>query len=148
MAKPVTFSASKLYISLGDGADPEVFTSPCGLTSRGLTFTKDLNDVTVPDCDDPDAPSWTERAVRTLSGEATGAGILAAEALPTWQDAFTSTDAGNVRVGINAPAADNGGYYAGRMHLSSFGVTGDLGDKLQVAVTLVSDGELVWVPAV
>jgi hypothetical protein len=148
MAKPTTFSASKLYISLGNGGSPEVFTVPCGLTTRGITLTKNTNDVTVPDCDDPDAPAWIERAVENLSGEATGSGILAAEALPTWQAAFNSTVSRNVRIGINAPPASNGGYYAGKAHLTSFGVTGDLGDKLQVAVTIVSDGEWVWVPAV
>jgi hypothetical protein len=146
MAQPKTFAASKLYIHLGDGGSPEVFGEPCGLTSHGITLTKDTNDVLVPDCADPDAPAWLERAVRSLSGEASGAGILAAEALPDWQDAFDSTTAPNVRVGINAPAADNGGYYGGKMHLTSFAITGELGDKLQVAVTFVSDGVLTWVP--
>lgn len=147
MAKPTTFSASKLYISMGDGADPEVFTAPCGLTSRGIAFSKETNDITVPDCDSPDDPAWTERGVRTLSAEVSGSGILAAEALPTWWGAYASTESFNVRVGLNAPAADNGGYWAGRMHLTAFGVTGDLGDKVQVSATLINDGELTWVDA-
>lgn len=148
MAQPTTFAASKLYISLGNGAGPEVFAAPCGLTSRGFTLTKDTNDVTVPDCDDPDAPAWTERAVRALSGEFTGSGILAAEALPTWQDAYDSTVSRNARVGINAPAADNGGYYLGKFHLTSLRWAGEQGDKINVDVTMVSDGALTWVPAV
>lgn len=147
MAKPTTFSASKLYVSLGDGASPETFAAPCGLTTRGFTLSKDTNDVTVPDCADPDAPAWTERAVRTLSGEFTGSGILAAEALSTWQAAFDDTSSRNARVGINAVAADNGGYYSGRFHLTNFGWSGDLGDKIKVSVTMVSDGELTWVDA-
>jgi Phage tail tube protein len=147
MAQPTVFNGSKLYISLGDGGSPEVYTTPCGLTSRGLTLTKDTNDTPIPDCDDPDAPVWVGRSVTTLSGEATGSGVLAAEALPVWQDAFNSTVAVSARIGINAPPANNGGYYQGMMHLTSFGLTGDLGEKVQVAVTLQSDGILTWVPA-
>lgn len=148
MAKPVTYSASKLYISLGDGATPtEVFTAPCGLTTRGITLTKNTNDVNVPDCDDPDAPAWVERSVESLSGETSGSGVLAAAALPTWQTAFNSTVSRNVRIGINAPLVDKGGYYAGKAHLTSFAVTGELGNKIQVAVTLISDGPWTWVPA-
>jgi predicted secreted protein len=149
MAQPVTFNGSKLYIQIGDGATPtEVFTAPCGLTSRGITFTKDTNDTTVPDCDDPDLPAWTERSVSALSWEATGSGVLAAAALPTWWDAFNSTESVNVRIGIDAPPADNGGYWAGAAHLSSFNPSGELGDKVQVAVTFTSDGAVTWVDAV
>lgn len=148
MAQPTTFNASKLYIKLGNGATPtEVFTEPCGLNTKGINFTKETNDVTVPDCDDPDLPAWTQRGVRTLAAEVTGAGILAAEALPDWWDAFHNTNSANYQIGINAPPANNGGYWAGKMHLTRFGVTGELGNKIQVAVTLISDGELSWVDA-
>ena len=148
MAKPVTYTASKLYISLGNGATPtEVFAAPCGLNTRGVVFAKETNDTTVPDCDDPDAPSWTERGVRTLSAEVTGAGVLAAEALPIWWETYLDTESGNVKIGINAPAVDEGGYWAGKMHLTSFGVTGEVGEKINVAVTMINDGEMVWVPA-
>jgi|SRR5215207_5772319 len=148
MAKPTTYNGSKLYIQLGNGATPtELFTAPCGLTTRGITFTKDTNDVTVPDCDDPDLPAWTERAVASFSAEVTGSGILAAEALPTWRTSFLNAVSSNARIGINAPLAQAGGHYAGKIHITSFAITGEVGDKINVAVTLVSDGALTWVPA-
>lgn len=148
MAQPVTYNASKLYIKLGDGATPtEVFAEPCGLNTKGINFTKEVNDITVPDCDDPDAPAWTQRGVRTLSGEVTGSGILAAAARPVWWDAFEDTASRNVQIGINAPPVDEGGYWAGKMHLTALAVTAELGNKIQVAVTLVSDGQLTWVDA-
>jgi Phage tail tube protein len=147
MAKPITYTASKLYIQLGDGGSPEVFAEPCGLNTRGISFTKETNDTTVPDCDDPDAPAWTERGVRTLGAEVTGAGILAAEALPIWWDAFNETASANYRIGINAPPAEEGGYWQGKWHLTRFAVTGELGNKIQVAVTLINDGQQTWVDA-
>jgi predicted secreted protein len=148
MAKPKTLSASKLLVLLGNGATPtEVFTAPCGITTRGIAFGKDTTDVTVPDCDDPDAPSWVERDVRSLSGTITGSGILALEALPTWWEFYNSTTPTNARVKLDAPALDNGGHWAGAFICTEFSVTGDLGDKVAVAVTLISSGEIVWVDA-
>lgn len=147
MAQANVTQASKLYIQLGDGGTPEVFSQPCGLNSRGLNLTKDTNDQIIPDCDDPDAPSWLGRVVVSLSGEATGSGVLDLDALPIWQDAFDSTEPVSARVGINVPPASNGGYYQGLMHLTAFNITGDQGDFIQVAVTLLSSGELTWVPA-
>lgn len=149
MAKPTTYAASKLYVSLGNGATPtEVFTAPCGLTTRGITFSKETNDTTVPDCDDPDAPSWTERGVRALSAEFSGSGVLAAEAFPAWRAAYELTLSRNARVGLNVPLVQAGGYWMGKFHLTAFGVTGDLGDKVNVNVTMISDGVVTWVPAI
>jgi hypothetical protein len=47
---------------------PEVFASPCGLNSRSFNRTAATNETNVPDCDDPDAASWLERDVVSLSG--------------------------------------------------------------------------------
>lgn len=113
MARPTTYSAKKLLILLGDGGTPETFAAPCGLTTRGINFSKETNDVTVPDCDDPDLPAWTERAVRTLSATVSGSGILAAEAFETWREAFLATDAVNARIKIDDTLVNGGGYFAG-----------------------------------
>ncbi|MBN9010811.1 MAG: phage tail protein, partial [Rhizobiales bacterium] len=44
-----------LLIKMGNGADPEVFTSVCGLRSRSFSLSNNEVDTTVPDCDDPGA---------------------------------------------------------------------------------------------
>jgi predicted secreted protein len=147
MARPTTYSAKKLLILLGDGGTPEVFAAPCGLTTRGIEFSKETNDVTVPDCDDPDLPAWSERSVRTLSASVSGSGILAAEAFATWRAAFLDTDPTNARIKIDDILANGGGYFSGRFHLSGFSITGEIGDKIQVEITMESDGEVTWVNA-
>lgn len=144
MARPTTYSAKKLLIQLGNGATPEVFSAPCGLTTRGINMSKETNDVTVPDCDDPDLPSWTERDVLSLSGEISGSGILAAEAFATWRNAFLSTNAVNCRIKIDETGANGGGYFYGAFHLTAFNVTGEIGNKIQIEVTFTSDGEILW----
>lgn len=147
MARPTTYSAKKLLILLGDGGSPETFAAPCGLTTRGINFTKETNDTTVPDCDDPDLPAWTERAVRTLSATVSGSGILAAEAFETWRKAFLSTDPVNARIKVDDTLANGGGYFSGAFHLDQFNVTGEIGNKIQVEISMSSDGEVTWVAA-
>lgn len=147
MAQPTTLSAAKLLILIGNGAGPEVFAAPCGLTTRGINFSKETNDVTIPDCDDPDLPAWTSRVTRALSGTISGSGVLAMEALPTWRDFFFSTGTKNVRVKLDANLAANGGYWQGAFHCTTLNVTGEIGDKVQLELELQNDGPITWVPA-
>ena len=149
MAKPITSRASQLIIKLGDGETPEVFLAPCGLNTKGINFTKEMNDTPVPDCDNPDAPAWTERAVTTLSAQVSGDGILSMADLDTWWDFNTSTISKNAQVvlAVDAPNAALGGMWTGKFLMQGFNVTGELGNKVQVAVDLLSDGEIIWTPA-
>jgi hypothetical protein len=79
-------------IEVGDGNSPEVFTAPCGLTSKSFNGQAATNDTNVPDCDDPDAASWFERDVVSLSRDITGSGVLAGEFFDTWNDWFEGGD--------------------------------------------------------
>jgi predicted secreted protein len=146
MAKPTTLTGAKLIVML-ETATPGTYAAPCGLTSRNLSFTKETNDVNVPDCDNPEAPAWVERGVVSLSGTIGGEGILAIEALPTWRGAFLATASINARVLIDTDNISTGGYFAGKWHLTTFNVTGELGEKIGVEVELQNDGEIAWTAA-
>ena len=65
------------------------------------------------------------------------------EALPTWQQFFTGGVYKNVR--IEAVSDTNGGYWQGRFLLTSFNVNAELGNKVQVEISLQSDGQVTWV---
>lgn len=142
MAKPTTLSYAKMIIYVGDGAAPEVFASPCGLTAKGLDFAAQASDVVVPDCDDPDAPAWIERATRSLSGKITGSGILAVEAFNIWRDWVLSGLPKNCRVQFVGSGL---GYYAGSFLLTACSYKGNQGEKVTVDVTLDSDGQITFV---
>jgi hypothetical protein len=144
MAKPTTIKFGKFRVKLGDGASPEVFTAPCGFTSKAFNRNKTLNEVNVPDCDDPDAPAWVERDVAALSWSVTGQGVLAGEAVMTWDDFFQSTDPRNVLVEFEYP--DGIVTYTGAAHLESFEITGEQGQRVLANITLQGDGELVRDP--
>jgi hypothetical protein len=149
MAKPITSRASQLLLKLGDGAEPEVFTAPCGLNSKGINFTKEMNDTPVPDCDDPDAAAWTERAVTTLSASVSGEGILSMGDLDTWIEFNESTVSRNVQVIIvvDDPNQALGGMWTGKFLMATWEVNGELGNKINTTMELQSDGPVLWTPA-
>lgn len=61
-----------LLIKMGDGADPEVFTSVCGFRARSFSMSTAEVDTTVPDCETPgnvvQKTSTPGIADRTFSG--------------------------------------------------------------------------------
>lgn len=146
MAKPVTQRWSAFTLWVGDGASPEVFEAlDCGLTAKSIAFSTETGDVTVPDCDDPDAPSWTERVPRAYSANITGSGVMAEETLELWSGWFFGGQAKNAKVILNTT---NPITIAGSFIFTSFEVTGNEGDgKVQVSVAFQNDGEVTWVQA-
>lgn len=145
MAKPITYSGSLVAIYLESSTTPGEFIRPCGLTQHSATFSKNMNEVDVPDCDDPDLPAWVAREVSALDFSANGSGVLAAEAVETWWDAFNTTESIEARVYIGkADDTANGYYWSGKVHVSNFEVNGNRGERAQVSVSVVSDGEMTF----
>ena len=147
MTQPTTLNASKLSVWIGSSTSPGTFVAPCGLTTRGINLTANTNDITIPDCDDPDLPSWIGRVVQSLSAGVNGTGVLAIEALPTWRQFFMEATSKLCRVvidGTGLPPALDCGYFEGLFICSALNITGDLGNKIQVEVNMVSDGQLFW----
>jgi len=141
MAAPVTTKFGKFRVMLGDGNSPEQFAAPCGFTSKSLTLTKNLNEVNIPDCDDPDAVAWVGRDAVTLSMQVSGEGVLASESVETWLAAFESEAPVNVRVEIEFPAKTI--VWEGFMHIATFNPSAEQGGRVQISVEMQSDGEMV-----
>lgn len=143
MARPTTLRGSKLLIMLGDGADPEVFTAPCALSTKAFNRSATTNDFNVADCDDPDAPVWTERAKGALSSGITGSGTLAKESIDTWEAFFEDVDSRNIRVKIDYAVGPR--TYEGKYHLTTFNITGEQDGLMQYEIELTSDGPVTKV---
>lgn len=141
MAQPVTVRAGKFRIKLGDGASPEQFAAPCGFTSKSLVFTKNLVEVNIPDCDDPDAVDWVGRDADSLSVSISGEGVLASESVETWLDAWESSEPVSVEIEVEFPAKTI--VWTGRMHVASFTMAGEGKQRVTAQVEMQSDGELV-----
>jgi hypothetical protein len=141
LAQPQTARFGKFRILLGNNASPIVYTAPCGFTSKSLTLTKDLTDVTLPDCDDPDAVAWVGRDASTLSASVSGDGVLASESVETWLDAWENVEAVPVKIEIEFPAKTI--TWTGLMHVSSLNPSTEQGGRVTMSVEMQSDGELV-----
>lgn len=144
MAVPSTLKFGAGLFYLGDGATPEVFTKICGVTSYDVEVTKDTNDASVPDCDNPDAAIWTTSDVTSQGWKMSVEGFAVPAALPLIEGATLSSAAVGIRfylkgAGVGAGTPDR--LYSGTAHVS-MKLTGKLGDKWQVSVEVTGDGAL------
>lgn len=147
MAKPVTMKPGTMRVLIGDGESPEVFAAPCGFTSKAFNRTKNLNEVSVPDCDDPDAAIVLEREVVSIDWNVSGEGVLPADAFDTWDEWFESTAEKNVR--IEFAAADGGALtYTGPAHLATLQIGAQQGNRISINVSIQGSGALVRSPSV
>jgi len=138
MAAPDTLNGTRLYIKIGDGEDPEEFAHPCLINAeRGFTLRANTNDVSVPDCDNPDDPAWRELVKDVLSAGCNGAGILDAkiETIQFYTNWHRSKDAKNAQVWLGTI-----GYWPCKLQLTEWQITGERGNKIQNSITLESDG--------
>lgn len=144
MAQPTVLSFGKGLVFMGDGADPEVFAKICGFNSISLQVEKDTNDVTIPDCDDPDAPAWRATDVLSIAWTAEFQGIMAKEAEPLLWAAINSGVAVNIRlrlVGFGSGTGTPDLQFAGAAHIGG-AISGERGNKYQISVTATGDGAL------
>ncbi|WP_336747759.1 phage tail tube protein [Aureimonas altamirensis] len=138
MAQPTTLKFGGFRVLLGNGATPEVFSKPCGFMQNSFVRTKELSEVVIPDCDDPDAMAHTARDARSLSASISGSGVLAKSAYPAWKAAYESSDSVNCKVEfVWEDATDT---ITQRFHLSSLEISADYGDRVQISVQMESDG--------
>lgn len=144
MAKPTTVRFGRFLIKLATPAAPTVYTAPCGFTSKSLVLAKNLEEVNIPDCDNPDDPAWVGRDVSSLTASVTGDGILAQESVETWLNAFNSSLPVPVQVELLLSGTASV-TWTGLMHLANFTVAGEQGGRVTVSVEMQSDGEMVGV---
>lgn len=143
MAQPTTLRGTKLLIKLGNGASPETFTAPCAIATKSFNRSAGVNEFTIADCDDPDAPAWTERVKGALSSTISGSGTLAKEALDAYEEWYELTDSRNVQVTLDFSGDPRA--YLGKYHLTTLNITGEQEGKIQVEIELQSDGEVARV---
>lgn len=144
MALPTTDSFTNFKIYLGDGADPEVFTAPCGFINKALNLESDVSTTNVPDCTNPEDPAWEVAGVSVKRANVNASGVMAEESYETWRAAWDNGVPINVRVEKRL------GYWAGPAIVQSLGESvalGSDGNLIQLTVAVRSAGAWTWVPA-
>lgn len=136
-----TIKGGRVRVLLGNDANPIVYAAPCGFTSKTLTLTKNLEDVQVPDCDDPDKVDWLGRDATSLAMSISGEGVLASESVETWLDAWENVESVPVKIEVEFPAKTI--TWTGSMHVESVEATAPNGTRVTATISMQSDGEMV-----
>ncbi len=155
MAAPTVIPGTKLLILISawgldsPSGSPDVFTEPCGLTTKNFTLAASTNTTLIPDCVDPSLPAWEAKDVNALSAECTGTGVMACESFHTWADWFLGATARPARIQLVSPVTLplSLGYFLGSFVLSSLKYGGVRGTKVTLDITMVSDGPVTFVVA-
>lgn len=142
MAQPVTIKGGKVAVRLGSGS-PVTYAAPCGFTSKSITLTKSLEEVNIPDCDDPDSVDWIGRDATSLSMSVSGEGVLASESVEDWLDAWEDVESVPVQVEWEFPSKTI--TWEGNMHVETLETTAPNGTRVTITVSMQSDGEMVRV---
>lgn len=144
MALPTTRRFGQMLVYIENPATPGTWLAPCGFNSKSISFSKELTDIVIPDCADPDAVASVGREVRSTSWSISGSGVLALEALTDWRTFYDSIASWNVRVEIVSNPGQGGGVYEGKAHIASMELSAELGDKVQLSIEMQSDGAVVF----
>lgn len=141
MTQPTVVAGTKLLVLVGNGATPEVFAEPCGLTTKSFDLSAATNTALIPDCADPEAPVWEAKLVSSLAAQISGSGIMAVEAHAIWEAWFIAALAKNCQIKLNAAAL---GYYSGSFILTSLRYGGQRGQFINVDLTMVNASAVTW----
>lgn len=145
MAQATTIRGGKVRVLIGKRGtlpeDPITYTAPCGFTSKSMTINKALEEVMIPDCENPDKVDWVGRDATSLSISISGEGVLASESVDDWLDAAEDVDSVPVKVEWEFPAKTI--TWTGNMHVESFAAEAPNGRRVTTSVSMQSDGEMV-----
>lgn len=141
--EPTTIKGGKVKVLIGNDATPIVYTSQCGFNQRSVKLNKGLEEVSLPNCLDPDAVNWVGRDAVSLSMTVDGEGLLAQESVDTWLLALEDPDSVPVKVVWEFPAKTI--TWTGKMHVESFEAGAQDGRRVTSNVTLQSDGKMTRV---
>lgn len=138
MAAVAHVKGVSLVLQVGDGASPEVFAAKCSInTDRGITFTSTLTGTPIPDCADPEALATIANDKTDYSASVTGSGTLDLGEELEFFNWLKSPDAKNCKIIV---LGTGGTTFTGAFHLNEFGLTGTRGGKVEVSISLTSDG--------
>jgi hypothetical protein len=146
MAQPVTARFGKFIVSLESEDSPNVFVAPCGFTSKSLVMGKNLSEISIPDCDDPDLPIWLGRDVQSNTASITGQGVFAAESVERWLAAYESNE--SVECQVEVEFSTGVLLFQGHFHLETWTLGAEQGGRVTIDVSMPSDGEITgtWTP--
>lgn len=146
LAKTLKFSQQSMLI--GDGGGPETFEAPCGFTTLNLNVNIETNTTNVPDCDDPDLPSWLISDEVSKQMVLDGNGVLDTDAMQLWRDWLLDGGEKNIRWMTDGTSGNGGGYFQAPGILTTYSEGGQRGQRWTQNIAITLNGKPTFVPAV
>lgn len=131
-----------LFLKVGDGADPETFSTLCGLNSRNLTIDGETIDVTTIDCTGSGDKLFREMVAGISQMSFSGSGFFESKAQTVIlvNSKLTGTAVLNFQVVV--PGL---GTFEGPFIIDSLGVAGEInGGGVTMEVALSSSGTITF----
>ena len=150
MVAPTFGDFQDFILRLEDQAAPGTYVKICGLTSRGITKTNNINEQAVPaDCDDEsltDLISTVETRQATM--EASGLYTQQAKAaLESWFNDSSANNPQNIQVEYPFPASGETQFEQGPALLETWTVTAEKGNKVEAELSIRFTTFPVAIPA-
>jgi hypothetical protein len=111
LATQDTIKFGDVSLLFGDGDGTEAFEAVCGFTSVNWQTGTTENSEDLPDCDDPDAPSYTAPTITAVSDTVQVQGFVDVDNSELVFDWIQSGESKNIRIAYNKTGKK--GYYAG-----------------------------------
>jgi predicted secreted protein len=131
-----------MLLKIGDGADPVVYSTLCGLNSRDLTLDGDTVDVTTIDCSGAGGKAWREMASGVAQISFSGAGFFEnkAQSVRLVESKMTGTAIDDFQVIV--PGL---GTFEGQFIIGSLGIAASIGGgAVTQSLALSSTGTITF----
>lgn len=130
-----------LLIQIGNGNDPETFTSLCGLTTRSFGLSTNSVETTIPDCVDPDKPPQrtAEPGINNRTFSGSGAFVKSVDT-SAFFGYVVNSEVFNAKVIV--PGL---GTFTGPFFVADFELTGEVEGNMQFSATFEPADKLTFV---
>lgn len=130
-----------MLVTIGNGADPEVFNTQFGLRSKTFTINNNAYDVTTADEGDPEGILWREVQNGITSMSISGNGFIKDNTAEAKLVAISLDGDAVANCRVNVPSVGN---FVGPFHLDSLEFQGELENGLGYSISMSSAGEIVF----
>lgn len=119
---------------------PGTYAIICGITTRGVDRTSNMNSNEVPDCDDEDLPNEVQKDVQSQEVTISGSGLWSSQSHGTMMDWWYSGQSKNVRIHHVKAAVGDTEYETGPAYLTKLSNAVTKGQRTTADVSIEFDG--------
>jgi hypothetical protein len=143
MSAPDILPGSKFRILRGNGGTPEAFAFVCLATTKTFRRTNDFEDVSLPDCDDPDATPWRKSKPRAKSWDLSMSGVVDVARFANIRADADADEPRNYQVMLGTEG-EGAGTYTGLIWFDNLEITSQDNGIVRFTANMRGDDELVW----